>query len=217
MALDEFFGFEELSQVSHLPQAGRNQHAQLTEWPPEHSLISRLARRSEPFLTESLIILLLADLVDLVEELTNAKLQLGELFFAGQLVVVDRVLADLNVQMDSQIAAAKPSRRVRVETNDVLTGHVRREREATLGAVQLWQDDFLLGILDLDVHANSVWSRHVVICVLVEYLHFVLAYNQSLVGHLFDEALSLGFFDVKVEWVNEARLPHEHDCQTEGS
>ncbi len=37
--------------------------------------------------------------------------------------------------------------------------------------------------------------------------------NERLVGHLLDEALALGLFDVKVERVDETRLHEAHKGQ----
>lgn len=87
--------------------------------------------------TYTLIVLLLVDLVNLVKQLTHAKLQLGQLFLAGKLVVVNGMLADLYVQVDSQIATTEPGGRIRVQANDMFTRHVGGEWESTFGAVKL--------------------------------------------------------------------------------
>ena len=77
--------------------------------------------------TYALVVLLLVDLVDLIEQLTHAELQLGQLLLAGKLVVVNGVLAHLNVQVHAQVAATEPGSRVRVQANDMLARHVRGE------------------------------------------------------------------------------------------
>ena len=62
-----------------------------------------------------LVVLLLAYLLDVVEQLADAQLQLGELLLASHLAIVDGILADFDVQMNTERgAAAKPRRRVRV-------------------------------------------------------------------------------------------------------
>ncbi len=85
-----------------------------------------------------LIVLLLADLFDVVEQLAHAQLQLGQLFLASYLTIVDGILADFDVQVNTQCTAtAKPCGRVRVQADDVLACHVSGERETTFCAVQL--------------------------------------------------------------------------------
>ena len=48
-----------------------------------------------------LVVLLLGDLLDLVEELPDAELELAQLLLLRHVRVVDGVLADLDVQMDT--------------------------------------------------------------------------------------------------------------------
>ncbi len=89
------------------------------------------------------------------------------------------MLAHFDVQVHAQVAAAEPGGRVRVQADDVLAWHVRGEGEATLSAVQLGQDNLLLGIFDLDVHADTVRGGQVVVGVLVEYLNLVFTWQQQ--------------------------------------
>ena len=125
--LHKLLGLEELLQVAHLPHARDDQNGQLADGPPEDALVGGLAGGAEALLAVPLVVLLLADLVGLVEQLADAQLQLGELLLARELVVVDGVLAHLDVQVDAQVAAAEPGARVRVEADEVLAGRVRRE------------------------------------------------------------------------------------------
>ena len=48
-----------------------------------------------------LVVLLLGDLLDLVEELPDAELELAQLLLLRHVRVVDGVLADLDVQVDA--------------------------------------------------------------------------------------------------------------------
>lgn len=51
--------------------------------------------------TYSLIVLLLLDLIDLLHQLAHSQLQLGQLVFRGNLGIVVRVLAHLDVKVNS--------------------------------------------------------------------------------------------------------------------
>ena len=54
-------------------------------------------------MTHPLVVLFLGDLLDLVEELADAQLQLRQLLVLGQVGVVDGVLPHLDVEVDSQL------------------------------------------------------------------------------------------------------------------
>lgn len=51
--------------------------------------------------TYSLVVLLLLDLIDLLHQLAHSQLQLGQLVFRSDLCIVIRMLANLDVQMNS--------------------------------------------------------------------------------------------------------------------
>lgn len=86
-----------------------------------------------------LIVLFLGDLLDLVEQLADAQLQLGQFLLLCHLGIVDGVLADLNVQVDAQLRAAEPVRGVRVQAQRVLARRVRHKGDRTYGRSKLWR------------------------------------------------------------------------------
>lgn len=79
----------------------------------------------------SLIVLLLGNLVDLIQKLSDAQLQLCQFFLLGHVGVIDGMFADLNVEMDPQLGTAEPGSAVRVHADYVLAGRVRCERNTT--------------------------------------------------------------------------------------
>lgn len=54
-----------------------------------------------------------------------------------------------------QLSSREPFGRVWIQTDDVFARCMRCERPFTLWAVYFGQDDFIVGIADLDVHANT--------------------------------------------------------------
>lgn len=75
----------------------------------------------------SLIVLLLGDLVDLIQQLSDAQLQLSQFLLLGHVGVIDGMFTDLDVQMHSQLGSAEPGGAIRVHANYVLAGGVRCE------------------------------------------------------------------------------------------
>lgn len=139
--------------MPHLPETHNKQHQGLGQRPPQNALVGTVAGLSEAFLavlhcngvekgtllsdswgcpmvvlyggnTYTLVVLLLRNLINLIQQLSNAQLQLGQLLFLGHIGVVDRVLTDLNVQMHTQLGTAEPSRTIRVHAEDVLARYV---------------------------------------------------------------------------------------------
>lgn len=78
-----------------------------------------------------------------------------------------------------QLASTEPLGRVGVETNDVLSRRVGREAEATLRAVHLGEDRLILGVPDLDVHANARARHHEAACLRVKQLTFVVSCTRA--------------------------------------
>ena len=122
---------------------------------PQHSLVCALAGLSEPLLPVALVVLLLSDLLHLIKQLPHPQLQLGQLLLLSHVGVVDGVLPDLktritsdtgksvslsthlDVQMNSKLRSAEPLGAVAVQTDHVLPGHVGREGELALAAINL--------------------------------------------------------------------------------
>lgn len=92
----------------HLPQAHDAQDDSLRKRPVENTLVGAFAGLPEAFLSVSLVVLLLGDLLDLVQKLTDSKLQFGEFLLLCDIRVIDSVFTDLNVKMDSELRAAEP-------------------------------------------------------------------------------------------------------------
>lgn len=57
--------------------------------------------------------------------------------------------------MTHQLGPREPFGGVGIETDDVLSGRVGSEGPASLGGVHLGQDDLVVGVTDLDVHADA--------------------------------------------------------------
>lgn len=74
-----------------------------------------------------MVVLLLGDLLDLIQQLPDADLQLGHLLLLRHVGVVDGVFAHLDLEVDAQLRATEPGGAVRVETDDVLARSVRSE------------------------------------------------------------------------------------------
>ena len=105
-------------------------------------------------LTHPLVVLFLGDLLDLVEELADAQLQLRQLLVLGQVGVVDGVLPHGDVQVDPELGAGEPLGRVGVQADDVLPGGVGGEGPLALAGVHLGHDDLVLRVADLHVHPD---------------------------------------------------------------
>lgn len=138
--LDELLGLEEALEVTHLPGAAAQKYQRLRNGPPEDAGVGGFRGLPEPLLAVPLVVLLFGDLFHLVEQLADPELQLVEFVLRGHFLVVGGVLSDLNVQMHTQLRAREPGGAVRVQTNQVLAGSVRREREAALRSVEFAQD-----------------------------------------------------------------------------
>lgn len=115
----------------HLPKTHNEKHNGLQRRPVENSAVGALARLSESLLAVSLVILFLSDLFHLVEQLTDSQLQLGELLLLGYICVIDGVLADLNVEVDSELGATEPGGGIRVHTDDVFAGRMTGEGDTS--------------------------------------------------------------------------------------
>lgn len=81
VCLHQFLGFKESLEMTHLPGAHDQQNAGLSERPPEDSGVCALTRLTESLLPIPLVVLLLGDLFNLVEELSDAQLELRQLLF----------------------------------------------------------------------------------------------------------------------------------------
>lgn len=137
--LDEFFRLEESLQMLHLPNSHSDKQKELTHGPVEHTGVRRLGRLPETFLAISLVVLLLGDLFCLRKQLPHSDLQIGEFLLLRHRRVVDSVLTHLQIQVDSQLAAGEPLRRVWVQTDGMLAGWVWCECEAAFRRVDLWK------------------------------------------------------------------------------
>lgn len=158
----------------HLPQSHSHENQGLGQGPPKDTLVCAVTSLAEALFTVlklgkcveicigrfksdptySLVVLLLGNLVHLVQQLPDTKLQLGEFLFLSNVGIVDGMLADLDVEVDTQLRSAEPSRAVGVHADYVLAGGVRSERNATLRAVHTGQDGLVVRIFHLDVHAD---------------------------------------------------------------
>ena len=105
-------------------------------------------------MTHPLVVLFLGDLLDLVQQLPDPELQLGQLFVFGQVGVVNGVLPHRDVQVDPQLGAGEPLGRVGVQADDVLPGGVGGEGPLALAGVDLGHDDLVLRVADLHVHPD---------------------------------------------------------------
>ena len=76
--------------------------------------------RSQAMYSHPLIVLLFGDLLSLVEELTDSKLELRKFLLLSDVSVIDGVLANLDVEVNSQLSSAEPLGAVRVEADHVL-------------------------------------------------------------------------------------------------
>jgi len=97
-----------------------------------------------------------------------------------------------------------------MKANDVLAWQVAGESEAALGAVLLGQEDFVVGIPDLDVHSNAGTRRQVIVYAPIKQLDFVVADEDGFVGDFFDEAFLFRFADMEVK---SSRGWNQHDAQ----
>lgn len=152
LRLHQFFGLEEALQVLHLPQAHDQEDRSLGERPPENPAVGVFGRAPEPLLAVTLVVLLFRDLFHLILELSDPQLELRQFLLLGHFPVIDGVLSYLNVQMDTELRSREPSTGVGVQTDDVLSWGVRRERELALRGVHLGQDGLVVGVSDLHVH-----------------------------------------------------------------
>lgn len=75
--LNQFFRFKESLQMSHLPQPSANEDKDLYGGPPEDFCVCRFRGRSEALFSKSLKVLFFLDLLNLIEQLSNAELKLG--------------------------------------------------------------------------------------------------------------------------------------------
>lgn len=73
--LHQFLLLEKSLQVTHLPSTGQQQNNNLNDGPPQNATVGAFAGLSESLFTVTLIVLFLADLFNLVQQLTNTQLQ----------------------------------------------------------------------------------------------------------------------------------------------
>jgi len=135
--LHEFLRPEKRLEMVHLPQSRQAQDSRLSDSPPKDAAVCGLARRPETLFSVTLIVLLLGDLLHLIQQLADAQLQLGQLVFRRDLSVIVRMLANLNVKMDSKLTAAEPGGGIGMKADDVFARQMAGECEAPLGAVLL--------------------------------------------------------------------------------
>ncbi|TKR69866.1 hypothetical protein L596_021961 [Steinernema carpocapsae] len=83
--LDELLGFEESLEMTHLPGTGDDQDGDLRDGPPQDAGVGALGGLTEALFAVALIVLFLGYLLDLVEELAHAELQLVQLVLSGNL------------------------------------------------------------------------------------------------------------------------------------
>ena len=171
----------------------------LDDGPKHDPLVGSLARLPEPSLPVPLVVLLLLDLIQLVKQLPDAKLQLSELLLLGNLLVVHRLLSDLDVEVHSDLAAGEkgPAGGVGPDADVLLARGVGGEGEGSLRPVHLVQDDLAVRILDVDVHAHSWWRVNVVLGLLVVELGLVLSGDHDVLREFLNE--TFGFLLANVE------------------
>jgi hypothetical protein len=87
----------------HLPKAHYDEDAGLSERPVQNSFVGAFAGLTETLFTVALVVLFLGDLLYLIQQLTDSQLEFCEFFFLGDVGVVDGVLADLNIEMDTEL------------------------------------------------------------------------------------------------------------------
>ena len=108
--LDELLCLEEALQVTELHEGNHNQNKGLCKRPPQNLDVCALANLPERGFPGPLVRLLVCNLLHLRNELVKPGLDLGELLFLGHLFIVDRLLPNTKVQIDSHQLAAKPAR-----------------------------------------------------------------------------------------------------------
>ena len=113
----------------------------------------------------------------------------------------------------------------------MFAGCVGGERPLALGAVDLAEDDLVVGISNLDMHSNPRTRRHESVCSRIVQLDFVITCNiecfsvcsqqllsrfftcdHGFVGDFFDKTLSLCLANVEVQ----PRGERQHDDQGKG-
>ena len=185
--------------MSHLPCSHHQQNTSLSQSPPQHPLVGVLTGLPEPLLPVPLVVLLLGDLLYLVQELPHPKLQLGQFLLLCNICIVYSVLSNLDVQMDSKLGAGEPFGRVGVQAEDMLTRSVGGEGELALAAVHLGQDDLVIRIPDLHMHANLRTGGCKPVSPGVVQLHLVVARHHGVVWDFLNETLSFSLTDVEIK------------------
>merc|ERR1719154_555887 len=106
--LHQFLGFKKALKMSHLPCSHNQQNSSLSQSPPQNSLVGALTCLSEPFLSVSLVVLFLGDLLHLIQQLPYSKLKFGKLLLLCHIGIVYSMFSNLYVKVDSQLSTRKP-------------------------------------------------------------------------------------------------------------
>jgi len=91
--------------MPHLPGAHAEEDYGLGQGPPENPLVGALGGLPEALLAVPLVVLLLGDLLNLIQKLAHSQLKLCQLLFLSNIGIINCVLANLDVKVDSELGA----------------------------------------------------------------------------------------------------------------
>lgn len=122
------------------------------------------------------------------------------------------MLPNLDIQVYTQFASSEESHPggVGVQTNLMVTGCVRREREAALGTILPGQYHLAVRVLHFYMHAQARGRGQEDLLLLVPHLGSIVADDHGLVGYFLDEATLLSLADVEIEPMGTSSAHSEH-------
>jgi len=182
--------------VAHLVQAQDDQNGQLNNRPAQNLRADLLRRGPKLVLPIPLKVLLPGNALALLDHTTDVQLHLGQLFLLGHFLVVLRVLADFDLEVDAEsllvgLEDVEGGGGVGAHADEVLAGDVGGEGELAFGAVGTGENFFAVWVGDDYVHAEAGGGRYKVVHrVRPADLHRVVTLKNGLFRHFLDETFS---------------------------